>query len=306
MLAPMAGITDSPFRIMCLEGGAGLVMAEMVSAAALKFGNRRTEGMLRLERDEHPVSVQIFGSDETAIEKASKMAEKAGADIIDINAGCPVKKILRSGSGALLMKNEKLLARLVARAVSSVKIPVTVKIRSAWKKGVTVSPGLARIIENEGAAAVTVHARPVEAGHSGPVDVNALSETAAAVKIPVIGNGGVLSGKNALEILKAGCAGVMIGRAAIGNPLIFKDIEAQLGGLPEREPDTAGRVRLFLRLIDMNAARYGETAGITRARKVVGFWLKGFPGCSGLRACFMKAETVKEVNSILLEYTTGE
>lgn len=311
VLAPMAGITDAPFRTMCLEGGAGLVTGEMISAAALKFANPKTMKMLKPDPDEHPVSIQIFGSDEAAIEKAARMAQSAGADIVDINAGCPEKKILRSGSGALLMKDERLLARLVASAVSSVKIPVTLKLRCGWKKDAVLSPKLARAAENEGARALAVHARPVESGHEGPPDIDALAQTAGAVRIPVIGNGGVSSPEQALAMLEAGCAGVMIGRAAIGNPSIFNRIKLALEDAPhdfvaQILPGPQERVSLFLRLIRMNAARYGETAGIIRTRKVAGYWLKGFAGCSVLRNRFMSAKTLNEVNSILLKYTGNE
>ncbi len=295
----MAGITDTPFRQICLEGGAGLVCAEMVSACALKFGNKKTMRMLEIPLPGHPVSMQIFGGDETAMMRAVKMAERAGADIIDINAGCPVKKILRSGSGAALMKDERLFARLIRAVVSLSGIPVTVKIRTGWKSGDKLSLKFAKTAESEGADAVTVHARPVEAVHSGRIDVETLAETAAAVKIPVIGNGAVACAADAVEIFNAGCAGVMIGRAAIGNPWIFSAIKREVEGGNAAEPSFEERACMFLRLAEMNAEHYGERTGIFRIRKTAGFWFKGFNGAGRLRSEIVRADTLKELQSLL-------
>ncbi|MFH1619508.1 MAG: tRNA dihydrouridine synthase DusB [bacterium] len=304
VLAPMSGITDSPFRTLCLQGGAGLVTGEMISACALRHNNRKTGVMLKIEEGEHPVSLQIFGFDEASMAEAAKQAEQAGADMVDINAGCPVRKIHRSGSGAMLMKDERLFGRIIAAASSAVKVPVTVKIRCGWKKGDVISPRLARIAAEAGAGAVTLHARPVEAGHAGPADMEAVKATAAAVAIPVIGNGGIISPSGAAAMLEAGCAGVMIGRAAIGNPWIFSMIASALGGQQSRKmaPD---RADAFLQLLKKNSAHYGERTGIIKARKIAGYWLKGLPGASALRERFMKASTFNEARAILIEYSNS-
>ncbi|MBR4592724.1 MAG: tRNA-dihydrouridine synthase, partial [Elusimicrobiaceae bacterium] len=218
ILAPMAGITDSPFRVLCLQGGAGLVCAEMVSAHALHYGNAKSGRMLQVNPKEHPVSMQIFGSDEETIAQAAQSAQAAGADIIDLNAGCPVKKINKAGAGCVLMKDEIKLARLLTAAVKSVKIPVTLKTRIALNHQELLGARLAKLAEDCGAAAVTLHARAAVDVHTGLPNVPALAQACAAVKIPVIGNGGVADASFVKKFIEAGCAGVMIGRAAVGNP----------------------------------------------------------------------------------------
>jgi len=301
-LAPMAGLTDSPFRRLCLEYGAGLVFCEMVSAQAVKYGNTRTEAMLELEADEHPVSVQIFGGDEAAIAVAARAAEASGADIVDINAGCPVKKILKSGSGAALMKDEKTFARVVSAAVGAVKAPVTVKFRTGLRAGAPLGAALARIAQDCGAAAVSVHARPAENVHSGPVDLAALEQVCRAVSIPVLGNGGVACAADARRMLDAGCAGVMIGRAAVGNPFIFAEISAALKGKPIAPVPARERAALFQRLFEMNARRYGPETGFSRLKKASGYWLKGFPGASSLRASFAQAQSPEEARRLMAAF----
>ncbi|MCX5783388.1 MAG: tRNA-dihydrouridine synthase family protein, partial [Elusimicrobia bacterium] len=266
-LAPMAGISDSPFRQMCLKGGAGLVVGEMVSACALYYGNKKTGAMLKISPSEHPCAVQIFGGDEKTISTAAKLAAESGADIIDINAGCPVRKIIKSNSGIALMKDEKAFARVVSAAVKSAGVPVMVKIRSGLKKGELLSPRFATIAREEGACAVAVHARPAEMMHSGPVDLSALNKTASAVKIPVIGNGGISCASDAKAMFSAGCAAVMIGRAAIGNPDIFKRITAELKGEIITPENPRVKAKDFFELISANVAFYGEKEGILRSRK---------------------------------------
>ena len=199
-LAPMAGITDGPFRALCLRGGAGVVCAEMVSAHAVHYGNVRSTRMLQISDREKPVSMQIFGSDEQTIAQAARAAEQRGADIVDINAGCPVKKINKAGAGCVLMKDPVHLGRLVGAAVKAVKIPVTLKTRIALKRGTILGPELAHIAESEGAAAVMMHARAAEDMHTGAPDLDALARVCAAVKIPVFGNGGIISGSKKFHI----------------------------------------------------------------------------------------------------------
>ncbi|NLO92264.1 MAG: tRNA dihydrouridine synthase DusB [Elusimicrobia bacterium] len=290
VLAPMAGLTDSPFRLLCLESGAGLVCCEMVSAQAVKYGNRKTEAMLVLDQREHPVSVQIFGGEPQAVELAARAARDAGADIVDINAGCPVRKILKSGSGAALMRDESVFAAVVSAAVKAVSLPVTVKFRTGLRSGDGLGPRLAAIAQDSGAAAIAVHARPAENMHSGPPDLKALEAVCRVARVPVIGNGGVACAEDARRFLEAGCSGVMIGRAAVGNPLIFGEINAALAGKARRACSQGERVALFLRLFDMNAKRYGAETGFSRLKKAAGYWLKGFAGASGLRADFAQAK----------------
>ncbi len=301
-LAPMAGITNAAFRILAAGGGAGLVVTEMISAESIKYGNKKSFEMLELLPGEHPAAIQVFGADPASMALAAQAAERAGADIVDVNAGCPVKKVMRSGSGAALMKTPGLLADILARMVRSVKIPVTVKFRVGLAAGDNLGPLLARVSGEAGAAAITLHGRPASQHHSGPVDLAAVAETAAAAKVPVFGNGGIENAGQARAMLAAGCAGVAIGRAAVCNPAVFSEIAAGLSGEHAPPPSDSDRVKLFLRFLELNAGIYGEEPGLTRARKLVGYWLKGLPGASGARGAFMKLKTLKEAEELLIQY----
>lgn len=296
----MAGITDTPFRILCLKGGAGIVCAEMVSAHALHYGNARSGRMLKVSEKEHPVSMQIFGSDEQTIAQAARAAEAQGADIVDINAGCPVKKINKAGAGCVLMKDEVKLARLVESAVKSVKIPVTLKTRIALNHHELLAVKLAKLAENAGAAAVTLHARPACDMHTGAPNIDAVAEACAAVKIPVIGNGGIVSAQVAKQFLEAGCAGVMIGRAAVGNPFIFEDITRELNGGQITPFGAQKRLMVYLSLVRENVAFYGERIGVNRSRKTAGYWIKDFPNAAEVRGKFVRSDTLAEIEKLLL------
>ena len=296
----MAGITDTPFRILCLKGGAGIVCAEMVSAHALHYGNARSGRMLTVDKREHPVSMQIFGADEQTIAQAARAAQEQGADIVDLNAGCPVKKINKAGAGCVLIKDEPKLARLVESAVKSVTIPVTLKTRIALNHTEVLAVRLAKLAENAGAAAITLHARPACDMHSGAPNIAAVAEACAAVKIPVIGNGGVVSAAVARQFLEAGCAGVMIGRAAIGNPFIFEDITRVLCGQEARPHTAQKRLDIYLSLVRENVAFYGERIGVNRSRKTAGYWIKDFPGAAEVRGKFVRLDTLAEIENLLL------
>lgn len=299
LLAPMAGITDSPFRVLCLKGGAGIVCAEMVSAHALHHGSAKSGKMLRVNPKEHPVSMQIFGSDEITIAEAAKNAEAQGADIVDLNAGCPVKKINKAGAGCVLMKDEAKLGRLIEAAVKSVNIPVTLKTRIALTHKELLGARLAKLAENSGAAAVTLHARAAADVHSGPPNVDALAEACQAVKIPVIGNGGVLDAAMARRFLEAGCAGVMIGRGAVGNPFIFKDIANALEGRASDPHTPAWRLAVYRDLIRENVSYYGERIGVNRARKTAGYWIKDFENAAQVRGLFVRTDALADVENLL-------
>ncbi|MCM2268029.1 MAG: tRNA-dihydrouridine synthase [Elusimicrobiales bacterium] len=302
-LAPMAGITNAAFRVLAAEGGAGLVVTEMVSAESLKYGNKKSFKMLELLPGEHPAAIQLFGADPASMALAAQAAERAGADIVDINAGCPVKKVLRSGAGAELMKKPQLLGEIISRMVKSVKVPVTVKFRVGLAAGENLGPLLARVAEEAGAAAITLHGRPAAQFHTGPVDLEAMAATAAAVKIPVFGNGGVENAAQAAVMLAAGCAGLAIGRAAVYNPAVFSEISAGLSGAGAGSVTDAARIRLFLRFLELNAGIYGEEQGLARARKLVGYWLKGLPNAAAARGAFMSLKTLKEAEGLLIQYT---
>lgn len=301
-LAPMAGITDGPFRALCLRGGAGVVCAEMVSAHAVHYGNARSTRMLGITAREKPVSMQIFGSDETTIAEAARAAQDRGADIIDINAGCPVKKINKAGAGCVLMKDPAHLGRLVAAAVKAVKIPVTLKTRIGLKRGTILGPELARVAESEGAAAVMMHARAAEDMHAGAPDLEALANVCAVVKIPVFGNGGVDSADTAKKFFETGCAGLLIGRAAIGNPYIFRDIVDGFNGKEITPLDYKRRAQIYLALIEENVAHYGERIGVGRSKKTAGYWLRDFPGAADFRAQFVRLESLAEIKEFLKRF----
>lgn len=305
ILAPMAGITDSPFRVLCLRGGAGLVCAEMVSAHALHYGNAKSGRMLQVNPKEHPVSMQIFGSDEQTIAEAAKNAAAAGADIVDLNAGCPVKKINKAGAGCVLMKDEAKLARLLEAAVKSVNIPVTLKTRIALNHKEFLGARLAKLAEDCGAAAVTLHARAAVDVHSGDPDVDALAKACAAVKIPVIGNGGVLNAARVKEFINAGCQGVMIGRGAVGNPFIFQDIIDELAGKMPSSKDPKKRLQTYLGLIEENAAFYGERIGVNRSRKTAGYWIKDFPNAADVRGKFVRMDALSDIRNLFADVLAG-
>lgn len=298
VLAPMAGITDSPFRVLCLQGGAGLVCAEMVSAHALHYGNAKSGRMLQVSPKEHPVSMQIFGADEETISQAARQAAHAGADIVDLNAGCPVKKINKAGAGCVLMKDEIKLSRLLSAAVKSVKIPVTLKTRIALNHKEFLGARLAKLAEDCGAAAVTLHARAAVDVHTGEPDVDALAQACSAVKIPVIGNGGVTDAARVKQFLDAGCAGVMIGRGAVGNPFIFQDIIDTFEGRVIKSHTPKKRIEIYLKLIEENVAYYGERIGINRSRKTAGYWLSGFPNAAAVRGEFVRLDTLKAIQQL--------
>lgn len=298
LLAPMAGITDSPFRILCLKGGAGIVCAEMVSAHALHYGNPKSGRMLQVSKKEHPVSMQIFGADEQTIIEAAKNAQAQGADIIDLNAGCPVKKINKAGAGCVLMKDEAKLGHLLEAAVKAVTVPVTLKTRIALNHKEMLAVRLAKLAENAGAAAITLHARAAVDVHTGAPNIAAVGEACAAVKIPVIGNGGITNGAVAEQFLKAGCAGVMIGRGAIGNPFIFQDIQTELAG-GETAPMTAQkRLEIYLSLIHENVSYYGEKIGVNRSRKTAGYWINSFPGAAEVRGQFVRLDKLADIEKL--------
>ena len=298
LLAPMAGITDSPFRVLCLKGGAGIVCAEMVSAHALHYGNVKSGRMLQVNPKEHPVSMQIFGSDEATIAEAARNAEAQGADIVDLNAGCPVKKINKAGAGCVLMKDEAKLGRLIEAAVKSVKIPVTLKTRIALTHKELLGARLAKLAQNAGASAVTLHARAAVDVHSGPPNIEAVAEACSAVTIPVIGNGGILTADTARQFLQAGCAGVMIGRGAVGNPFIFQDIQDAFAGKEPSSHTPKSRLAVYLDLIRENVAYYGERIGVNRSRKTAGYWIKDFPNAAEVRGLFVRLDALADIEKL--------
>lgn len=296
-LAPMAGITNSAFRRLAAEGGAGLVVTEMVSADSIKYGNEKSFKMLELAPHEK-AAIQLFGANPSSMALAAQKAQEYGAAIIDINAGCPVKKVIKSGAGCALMKNTLLFGQIIEAVVKAVSVPVTVKFRVGLHSGEVLSAELARIAEKAGASAITLHGRYAAAHHSGSVDIEAVAAAAASVKIPVYGNGGIDSAQSAEIFLKAGCSGLAIGRASVYNPMIFQEISAALLG-ENITVSNSERLRLFMRYLRLNAELYGEVKGLARARKLVGYWLKGMKGAANARMKFMSLQSLEAAESLI-------
>ena len=274
ILGPMAGVTDLPFRVLCKEQGAGLLCMEMVSAKAILYNNKNTESLLEIHPDEQPVSLQFFGSDPKIMSEMAKRVEERPFDIMDINMGCPVPKVVRNGEGSALMKNPKLVYEIVSAMVKAIDKPVTVKIRKGFDDSCINAVEIAKIIEEAGAAAVAVHGRTREQYYSGQADWDIIRQVKEAVSIPVIGNGDVTSPQKAEELVKqTGCDGIMIARGAQGNPWIFSEMITyeETGTLPERPGKEEVR-DMMLRHARLQLKYKGEFIGIREMRKHVAWY----------------------------------
>lgn len=302
ILAPMAGVSDLPFRLLCREQGAGLVCMEMISAKAVAFRNRNTEKLMQTVPGESPVSLQLFGSDPDVISETAKEIEERPFDILDLNMGCPVPKIVGNGEGSALMKNPKLVEQIVARTVRAVKKPVTVKIRKGFDDSHVNAVEIARIAEASGAAAVAVHGRTREQYYSGKADWEIIRKVKEAVRIPVIGNGDVDSPQQAERLLaETGCDGIMIGRAARGNPWLFHQIRAYLEtGVMEPRPGFDEVRQMMLRHARMQIDYKGDYTGIREMRKHISWYTAGYPHSARLRAQINSVESFEELEELIL------
>lgn len=301
ILGPMAGVTDLPFRLLCKEQGAGLVCMEMVSAKAILYRNKNTEGLLQIHKDERPVSLQLFGSDPRIVSEMAKQIEERPFSILDINMGCPVPKVVKNGEGSALMKNPKLVYELVNAVVKAIKKPVTVKIRKGFDDEHVNAVEIAKIIEEAGASAVAVHGRTREQYYTGKADWEIIRQVKEAVSIPVIGNGDVISGETAKAMRdQTGCDGIMIARAAEGNPWIFSELLAyeETGKTPQR-PSAAEIRNTILCQARMQVEQKGDEAGIREMRKHVAWYTKGLRGSSRLREEVNQVQTYEELENIL-------
>ena len=301
ILAPMAGVTDLPFRLLCKEQGAGLLCMEMVSAKANYYNNKNTEALMEIDERELPVSLQLFGSDADIMSEMAKRIEEKPFAILDINMGCPVPKVAGNGEGSALMKNPALVREIVSKVVKAIEKPVTVKIRKGFDEEHVNAVEIAKIIEDCGAAAVAVHGRTREQYYSGKADWDIIRQVKEAVSIPVIGNGDVTGPESAKKMIEeTGVDGIMIGRAARGNPWIFKQIREYLesGVLPEK-PSLEEVREMMLRHARMQLECKGEYTGIREMRKHVAWYTAGYPNSARLRAKINEVETYEELTELL-------
>ena len=301
ILAPMAGVTDLPFRLLCKEQGAGLLCMEMVSAKAIYFNNKNTEELLTIDDREPPVSLQLFGSDPDIISEMAKKIENRPFSILDINMGCPVPKVAGNGEGSALMKNPKLVEEIVSKTAKAIKKPVTVKIRKGFDDEHINAVEIARIAESAGAAAVAVHGRTREQYYSGKADWDIIRQVKEAVKIPVIGNGDVTSPEAARQLVEmTGCDGIMIGRGAQGNPWIFRQILHWMEtGEEEPKPDLEEVKAMILRHAKMLVEYKGAYTGIREMRKHVAWYTAGYPNSAKLRARVNEIESLEALEHLI-------
>lgn len=285
VLAPMAGVTDLPFRKLCKEQGAGLICTEMVSAKAISFHNKNTEALMEMDPSEHPVSLQLFGSEPELMAEVAKSIEERPFEILDINMGCPVPKVVNNGEGSALLKNPKLIGKIIKAVSGAIRKPVTAKMRIGFE-GYPVDPvEIAKIMEDSGAAAIAVHGRTRQQYYSGHADWDTIRKIKEAVRIPVIGNGDVDSPEKAEALLKeTGCDAVMIGRAVRGNPWIFRELNHYfLTGEKLPRPSAEEIREMIFRHARMQIEIKGEFTGIREMRKHVAWYTAGMRHSAGLR-----------------------
>lgn len=299
ILAPMAGVTDMPFRLLCREMGAGMVCMEMVSAKAIYYNNKNTEELLEVHPKECPASLQLFGSDPEIVAEMAARIEERPFSVLDFNMGCPVPKVVNNGEGSALMRNPELTEKLLAALVKAVKKPVTVKIRKGFDDSCVNAVEIARIAESCGVAAVAVHGRTRAQYYSGRADWEIIRQVKEAVKIPVIGNGDVDSPQAAKAMLEStGCDGVMIGRAAQGNPWIFRQTVRFLeDGSLLPGPDKEEKKEIVLRHADMQREVKGEYTAVREMRKHLAWYTSGMPHSARFRGMINSIETFAELRA---------
>ena len=297
ILAPMAGVTDLPFRLLCREMGAGLVCMEMVSAKAIYYNNKNTEELLTIHPGEMPASLQLFGSDPEIVADMAARIEERPFSVLDFNMGCPVPKVVNNGEGSALMKNPKLAEELLTKLVKAVKKPVTVKIRKGFDENSVNAVEIAKIAESCGVAAIAVHGRTRAQYYSGKADWEIIRRVKQAVKIPVIGNGDVDSPQAAKALLETtGCDGVMIGRAAQGNPWIFRETVRFLeDGVLMPKPDREEKKKVILRHAALQVETKGEYTAVREMRKHLAWYTVGMPHSAHFRGMINSMETMEEL-----------
>lgn len=300
-LAPLAGITDKAFREVCRSFGAGYGESEMVSAKALSFNDKKSKELMELSDNEHPCGIQLFGNEPKLMADAAKLAVKAGADIIDVNMGCPAPKIANNGTGSALMKNPKLCGEIVSAMKNAVDVPITVKIRKGFDDEHINAVEVAQICEENGVDAVIVHGRTRQQYYSGQCDLNIIKAVKDSVSVPVIGNGDIKDIKSAEKMLShTGCDGLMVARAALGNPWIFKILNEYFDkGIITEPPSNEDKLRIMRKHIELVCKYKGERMGMLQSRKQIAWYLKGFRGAAGFRNEAGRVSTLDDMYSLI-------
>ena len=300
ILAPMAGVTDLPFRHICKQYGADIVFSEMVSAKAIHYGDKKTKLLIKTSDFEQPLVVQLFGSEPDIMAEAADFLEKQGVKAIDINMGCPATKIVKNGEGSALMKNPSLAGKIIKSVVDAVNVPVSVKIRSGWDDDSINAVEIARIAENEGASSITVHARTKNQAYSGFADRAIIKSVKSAVKIPVVGNGDIYTPQDAVSMFEeTECDSIMIGRGALGNPFIFKHIKEILNNKQESIISTEEKKETMIKHLTMLLNEKGPKIGILEFRKHLAWYIKGTKNSTLLKTKAFSSSTFDEFTDII-------
>ena len=304
ILAPMAGVSDLPFRLLCTQQGAGMVCSEMISAKAILYNSKNTEELMMIHPKEAPVSLQLFGSDPDIISEMAKRIEDRPFSVLDINMGCPVPKVVNNGEGSALMKNPKLIGEIVEKTAKAIRKPLTIKIRKGFDDDHVNAVEIAHIAQESGAAAIAVHGRTREQFYAGKADWDIIAQVKQAVKIPVLGNGDVTDAQSARAMFEqTGCDGILIGRGAQGNPWIFAEI---LGNMKQEDavyskPDRQQRYEMILRHAEMMVELKGEYIAIREMRKHVAWYTTGLPHAARMRGRINEMETLEQLRTGMKE-----